>query len=132
DGHLINDFPVIRSRAVDILGITGSLQTIEFLVDILNYEWDDYVINSIIRSLGNLQSDKNDIITNGISNYCSTNENNSSQRYLHQVLFTVKKLKSYNGTTNIKLLELITQIFLKSSSRITKELALDTINSLKK
>ncbi len=36
DGHLINDFPVIRSRAVDILGITGSLETIEFLVDILN------------------------------------------------------------------------------------------------
>lgn len=132
DGRLINDFPLIRSRAVEILGITGSLQTIEFLVDMLTYEWDDYVVNLIILSLGNLRSDKDRFISNGISNYYNDVKNTGNERFFNQILLTVQKLNSYNGTTSIGLLELITEIFLNSSFKSTKELALDTINSLKK
>ena len=131
EGLLINDFPVIRSRAIDILGIIGSLKTIEFLVDMLSFEWDEYVINSIFKSLGSLQSDKDGNISNGISKYYN-NKKNTNSRYLSQILLTVEKLDSYNGTTSRKLLAVITNIFLTSSSRAIKELALETINSIKK
>lgn len=131
EGRLINDFPIIRSRAIDLLGVTGSLNTIEFLVEMLNYEWDGYVINSIIRSLGNLKSDKNNIISNGISSYY-INKKNTYSRFISQILFTVQKMDIYNGNINKDLVTVITDIFFMSSSRAVKELALDTINSLKK
>ncbi|MCK5674258.1 MAG: HEAT repeat domain-containing protein, partial [Spirochaetales bacterium] len=131
EGLLINNFPVVRSRAVDILGIIGSFKTIEFLVGMLSFEWDDYVKNSIIRALGNLQSDKDGNISNGISIYYN-NQKHTNIRYLSQILLTVGKIDSYNGTTSRELLAVITNIFLTSSTRATKELALDTINSIKK
>jgi len=131
EGRLINDFPTIRSRAINILGITGSLKTIEFLVDMLNYEWDDYTVSSIIGSLGKLQSDKNGNISLGISNYYNV-RNIKNQRSLSQIIQTIQKLNNYNGSTNNKLITLITDIFLKSSSKSIKKLALDTINSIKK
>ncbi len=131
EGRLINNFPIIRSRAIDILGITGNLDTINFLVEMLNFEWDGYVINSIIRSLGNLQSDKNNIISEGILSYYNTKTNTYS-RFISQILITAQKMDRYNGNTSKELLTVITDIFLTSSSRAIKELSLDTINSLKK
>ncbi len=132
EGRLINNFPVVRSRAIDILGITGNYKTIEFIVDMLNYEWDSYVVDSIIRSLGNLRSDKEEIITKGITTYYNNNENNGNERFLRQILLIVPKIKSYNGTVSRDILAVITDILLTTSSRSTKELALDTINSIKK
>ncbi|MDA3940030.1 MAG: PQQ-binding-like beta-propeller repeat protein [Spirochaetia bacterium] len=132
EGLLINDFPVIRSRAIDILGITGNFKTIDFLTDLLNFEWDDYVVRSIFRSLGNLQSNMDQVITNGIYNYYSTNKSSISQSYLSQILISVQKIKKYNGQIDRTLLSIITDIFLTSSSRNIKELALDIINSVKK
>ena len=132
EGLLINDFPIIRSRAVDILGITGNFNTIDFLIEMLSHEWDSYAINSIIRSLGSLQSDKEGNITKGISNYYFNNDKNTNNRVVSQIILSIKKIDKYNGTTSKGLLSVITDLFLTSSSRIIKELALDTINSIKK
>ncbi len=132
NGQLVNEFPVIRSRAIDILGITGNFKTIEFLLDLLNYEWDDYVVRSIIKSLGNLKSDNDENISNGIYNYYNNNRSNISQSYLSQILQSVQKVTNYNGYANKNLLSVITNIFLTSSSKNIKELALDIINSIKK
>ena len=131
EGRLINNFPIIRSRAIDTLGITGSLETIEFLVDLLNYEWDEYALSSIFKSLGKLKSDIDGNISFGISNYYNIIKN-ANQRYFNQILLAVQNINYYNGSTNIKLLAVLTDIFLNSSNRSTKEFALDTINSIKK
>ena len=131
DGLLVNNFPVIRSRAIEILGITGSFNTIEFITDLLVYEWDDFVLGSIIRSLGYLQSDIADIMTSGIVNYYEKNINNQNRRSDSQILITVQKMNKYNGSINKDLLTVITNIFLRSSSRSVKELALDTIQTIR-
>jgi outer membrane protein assembly factor BamB len=128
---LVNDFPVIRSRAIEILGITGSFNTIKFITDLLVYEWDDFVMGSIIRSLGYLQSDIADIMTSAIVNYYESNINNLNSRSASQIIITVQKMNNYNGFINKELLAVITNIFLRSSSRSVKELALDTIQAIR-
>lgn len=132
EGLLINNFPIIRSRAVDILGIVGNLNTIDFLSEMLNYEWDKYVVNSIIRALGNLKSDIEGNITEGITEYYFNNINSNGNRYNNQLLLSIKQINNYTGTISRGLLSVLTDIFLTSSSSAIKELALDTINSIKK
>ena len=131
DGLFVNDFPVIRSRAIEILGITGSFTTVDFLADLLEYEWDGYVLNSIIKSLGYLQSDMDYAITDTLVNYYSQNTKALNIRYVSQILITVREMNNYNGSINKDLLTVITNIFLRSSSRSVKELALDTIQAVK-
>lgn len=131
DGILINNFPVIRSRAIELLGIAGNLNTINFLTDLLIYEWDNFVLSTIIRSLGYLQSDMDYTITKAIANYYETNSDKKNIRSVSQVLLTVQKMNKYNGFINNDLLAIITKIFLASSSRSVKELALDTIQAVK-
>ena len=58
--------------------------------------------------------------------------NNNISSISTQAEITVDKLDNYNGTTSRELLEVITNIFLTSNTRATKELALDIINSIKK
>lgn len=130
DGRLVNDFSVIRGRAIEILGITGNFTTINFLTDLLLYEWDDFVLSSIIRSLGSLQSDMDYTITRALKNYYERNINDHNIRLDSQILATVRKMNKYNGSLNIDLLNIITNIFLKTSSRSVKELALDTIQAI--
>ena len=132
DGRLINDFPLIRSRAIEILGITGSFNTINFMTDLLLYEWDDFVLNSIIRSLGYLQSDMDYVITNALVNYYERNASDMNVRSLSRILVTVQKMNNYNGLINSDLLSLITDILFRSSSKSVKELALDTIQAIRK
>jgi outer membrane protein assembly factor BamB len=132
EGILINNFPVIRSRAVAILGITGTYRTIEFLRDLLKYEWDNYVIATIIRSLGKLKSNIDGIIPEALTNYYRSTENDFNTRILNHILISVQEINNYNGIVNFNLITLVTDIFLKSSLRSVKELALDTINSIKK
>jgi len=132
DGVLVNNFPLIRSRAVDLLGITGNLTTIDFLSDLLFFEWDSYAVNSIIKALGNLQSDWNNTNTKAIINYYWLNNINMNKRILSQILLTIKKIDIYNGYTNKDLFSVVMDILLSSSSKPVRELALDTINSIKK
>ena len=132
DGLLVNDFPLIRSQAIDILGITGNFNTINFMTDLLIYEWDDFVLSSIIRSLGYLQSDMDYSITNALANYYRRKPNDLNIRSVSSILVTVQKMNDYNGSINKDLLTIVTNIFLRSSSRSVKELALDTIQAVKK
>lgn len=131
DGLLVNNFPIIRSRAIEILGITGSFVTIEFLADLLEYEWDGYVLNSIIRSLGYLQSNIDYTIADTLVNYYSQNKTDMNMQSISQILITVQKMNNYNGSINKDLLTIIVDIFLRSSSRSVKELALDTIQAVR-
>ncbi len=130
DGRLVNDYSVIRARAIEILGITGNLSTIPFLIDLLVYEWDDFVLCSIIKSLGYLQSDMDYILTKALTAFYERNINNLNTRTVSQILNTVQNMNKYQGSINIDLLNMITNIFLRSSSRSVKELALDTIQTI--
>lgn len=132
DGVLINNFPLIRSRAIDLLGITGNLTTIDFLADLLFFEWDPYAANSIIKALGNLQSDWNNKNSKAITQYYRLNSNNMNERILRQVLISIRKIDMYKGSGNRDLLSVVMDILLTSSSKTVKEFALDTINSIKK
>jgi len=132
DGVLVNNFPLIRSRAVELLGITGNLTTIDFLSDLLFFEWDSYSVNSIIKALGNLQSDLKNTTSKAIINYYELNNINMNDRILRQMLSTIRKMNIYNGYTNKDLFSVVMDILLSSSSKSVRELALDTINSIKK
>ena len=132
DRVLVNNFPLIRSRAVDLLGITGNLNTIDFLSDLLFFEWDSYSVNSIIKALGNLQSDLKNTTSKAIINYYELNNINMNDRILRQMLSTIRKMNIYNGYTNKDLFSVVMDILLSSSSKSVRELALDTINSIKK
>ena len=132
DGRLINDFPVIRSRGIEILGITGNLNTIEFMTDLLIYEWDDYVISSLIRSLGYLKSDMDYVITNALVNYYERKASGMDIQTLIRILVTIQNMNNYNGLINRELLSIVTDILFRSSSKSVKELALDTIKAVGK
>jgi outer membrane protein assembly factor BamB len=132
EGRLINDFPVIRSRAIENIGIVGNFYSRDFLSDLLNYEWDNYAVNSIIKSIGNLLSDMDNISTHTLVNYYRPNSPDLDLRILRQILMTVQKMNNYSGYSNIDLILVITDIFLKSSTKSIKEFSLDIINSIKK
>ncbi len=131
DGLLVNDFPVIRSRAIEIIGISGNFDTIRFMADLLVYEWDDFVLSSIIKSLGYLQSNIDNITATALSSYYGENPTSLNSRAFSQILMTVQKMNNYNGYINKSLLTVITNIFIRSSSKSVKELALDTIQAVK-
>ncbi len=130
DGILINNFPVIRSRAVELLGITGNLDTVKFLSSLLVYEWDGYVLNTIVKSLGYLQSDYNMEISGSLVEFYEKNRSSMDEQALGQFLITVQKLFTYSGEINRRLLSLVVTILLDSNSKVVKELALDTIQSV--
>ncbi|MCK5674087.1 MAG: hypothetical protein KAH95_11970, partial [Spirochaetales bacterium] len=130
DGRLVNDFSIIRARAIEILGITGSLTTINFLTDLLIYEWDDFVIVSIIKSLGYLQSDMDYTITGALKNYYEKKGDTIDLRSASQILLTIQKMNKYQGSISRELLNVVINIFLRSGSKSVKELALDTIQDI--
>ncbi len=127
DGVLINNFPLIRSGAVELLGITGDLDTVKFLSDLMEYEWDNYAIYSIIKSLGYLQSDYNMEMSESIVNFSGKYNKSADTQITSQLLITIQKMFNYKGSINRRLLDIIVGIFMDSSSREVKELALDTI-----
>ena len=132
NGVLVNNFPVIRSRAVELLGIMGNLSTIDFLSDLLLFEWDSYVANSIIKALGNLQSDWKNKNSTAIIKFFRMKNGNMSERTLSQILLTIKKINIYKGNSNRDLISVVMDILLSSNSKSVKEFALDIINSVKK
>jgi len=57
NGFLINDFPEIRIRSIQLLSRYGTLNSRNTLLRLLRFDWDPVVSKTIIESLGSLRSD---------------------------------------------------------------------------
>jgi len=132
-GSLVNDFPVIRSRAVTLLGMYGDFKSQEFLINLLPHEWDKYVQKSIITSIGMLGINLENRTVAALSNFYHNNlPINVNEPYRMTILKTVEDIYQYSGLLDDTGVHLILSVFNDSSSKQVREYALKVINSLKK
>ena len=133
DGELINDFPVIRSEAVRILGIYGDFRSAELLGTLLFSEWDDYTLRMIIRSLGRLGYDPDGDTEKKLYRIFQMQRSSYGIEEIRmEILSALEGLYKYNGTLRESGIRTAIAVFQDSSRTSTKEKALDLLKSLKK
>lgn len=54
EGRIINDFPELRQRAAQLLGVHGDLASRERLIELLKHEWAEAVISEAVQALSKL------------------------------------------------------------------------------
>ncbi|MBN2048852.1 MAG: PQQ-binding-like beta-propeller repeat protein [Spirochaetales bacterium] len=64
--HLLNDFPLRRIEALELLACYGNLNTPTHLLSLLALEWDSHVTAKIIETLGRLGCDGDGRVAKGI------------------------------------------------------------------
>ncbi len=132
-GSLVNDFPVIRSRADTLLGFYGDFKSQEFLINLLPREWDEYAKKSIITSIGMLGINPENRTVFALSNFYSNNlPEDMNEPYRMTILKTLEEIYQYSGLLGDKGVHLILSVFNDSSSKQAREYALELLNSLKK
>lgn len=129
---LINDFSVLRSRADELLGRVGDFKTQKILLNLLNYEWDDYAVRTIISSAGKLGHNPENKTVLAFSNYYLKNRHTLDGENLRlSILEALDNIYRYNGILDSDSIHLILSVFNDSSSKQVRKYALALINSLK-
>ena len=94
--RIMNDFPLIRDRAVRLLGRYGTLETPGFLLSLLSLEWDPLVTATLISTLGALGSDPDGRVTDAVYRVLST-RGTSDLRTATAALDALEEIMLYNG-----------------------------------
>ncbi len=133
DGELINDFPVIRSEAVRILGVYGDFRSTETLGRLLFSEWDNYTLRMIIRSMGKLGYDPDGDTEEKLYRFYQKQRANYGIEDIRlEIVSALEALNRYNGILRESGISAAIAVLRESSRTSTKEKALDLLKSLKK
>ena len=129
--RLINDYPEIRRRAVDLLGLYGDLHSIDFLTRLARYEWDSRVQTSVIQALGNLRSDPDGNLARELLSLTKKRvfdiEENPA---LSPVLISsIDRISRYSGVVRSTAAELLKEIYYSGVSRDLRLQAIETLRS---
>ena len=93
---LINDFPLLRVRALGMLEKYGSLDATAFLLSLLSLEWDPFVLSRIIVTLGILGHDAGGRVLDEIYRIF-TRQRNDDLRLAAAALDALEGIHVYNG-----------------------------------
>ncbi len=129
---LVNDFPVIRSKADALLGEAGDFRTQEVLIHLLQYEWDAYALRVLIHSIGSLGYNPENKTVHALYNYYEKTRTVYSEEYRRTILQAVGNIYRYTGTLDDEGVRLVLAVFNDSSSKQVREYALALLNFLKK
>lgn len=66
NGQLINDFPGIRMRSLELLSRYGNSQSARRIAGMLRYEWDDGVRRAACGAVAALQSDRDGFVRDAV------------------------------------------------------------------
>ncbi|HIW35452.1 MAG TPA: HEAT repeat domain-containing protein [Candidatus Treponema faecavium] len=93
NGRLVNNFPDIRARACELLGMVATEESKNLLVDIVLADNEPMVISAAIRSLGDIGMNENDEVVNTIAWAQKRNAVlNPTSSLAHEVLVAYEKL----------------------------------------
>ncbi len=134
-GRVINDFPEIRSSAVELLGEIGTLRSSNLLVQLLRYEYDSAVQKKMIAALGALMTDKNGDATAAISQVVLKDlhgKESPNPRLAETALLALEAIRRYNGLMpNRSGSDLLFEIYRGAYPREIRELALKLMRGAK-
>ncbi len=129
---LVNNFTVIRGRADALLGREGDFKTQKILVNLLNYEWDPYVIREIITSIGLLGYNPENETIKALYTYYNANRSIYGEGFRKVVVEAVSNIYHYTGVLGNEGVRLVLKVFKDSSSKPVREDALELLYLLKK
>lgn len=132
DGVYINDFPEIRAQAVDLLGKYGTLASQQFLLELLEYEWDDQVQLQIIKAIGTLQSDLSGSVLETIRNKVESENKPITENPLitAEIIRSIKAVCTYSGTVGPDAMNSLMHIYQSDAPRSLRRLAIQTLRDL--
>lgn len=130
--RVVNDYPDIRSSSADLLGKYGNLKSISYLLYMLPRETEEYVLRSVIRALGNLQSDPDGEIIDGLILVAARlNTYAMPEKMAREIILCAVKVGRYSANYN-KTGELIVQLYSSNINASLKEDALQVMQTIRK
>ena len=132
EGAYINDYPDIRSRAVELLGTYGTLTTQSFLLELLQYEWDTQVKLKILTALGALQSGLDGRVIGTLKNVIESGKIDIDDDPLitSRLISTIQKICLYSGRVDTSAVKILTDIYLSDAPRTLRMKAIETLRNL--
>ncbi len=133
DTRLVNDFPSIRGKAVRLLGKYGDFVSQEVLLNLLFYEWDTYVLRSMITSIGMLGYNPDNTAADGLYRfYVSKRKIIRNYPLDGPLVNALKEIYRYSGSIGTAGVRLAVSILSDSGDTDVKQSVLDLLKSLKK
>lgn len=122
--------PLIRSRAIAILGTLGTFDTAGFFEEMLQYEHDDCVLSAVIQAVGSLRVDPEgtlittmkEIIEKDSATVCT-------DRLAEATITSIQKIASYSGVLNYQMRALLLTITKSTYSRNVRAHALEVLQN---
>ncbi len=131
-GEYINDFPDVRRKAVELLGQTGTLESQNHLLMLLQYEWDSRVQVALIQAIGNLQSGLGGKVVRTFLSSIKNGKFNIDADPLMTVelIRCVKKISLYGGTVRPATGKILMDIYLSNAPRALRKQAIATLREI--
>ncbi|MFP4180403.1 MAG: PQQ-binding-like beta-propeller repeat protein [Spirochaetaceae bacterium] len=128
-----NDFPEIRTRAVELLGKYGDHGTAPFIRSLLSNEWDSTVTLHCIEALGKLGGAEDGSGLSLMEQMVSSAAYNGNDpgRFALTVLEAVKEISRYRGRVSGEVMEILRHIYLGSFPGSVRNEAISTLRGLK-
>ena len=132
NGVYINDFPEIRAQAVELLGKYGTLASQQFLLELLDYEWDAQVQLQIIRAIGSLQSDLSGKVLKTLRSKVESKKVLITKNPLLtlEIIRSIKAVCIYSGTIGADAINSLMYIYRSDTPRSLRRLAIQTLRDL--
>ncbi|MDZ7793743.1 MAG: PQQ-binding-like beta-propeller repeat protein [Spirochaetia bacterium] len=132
NGAYINDFPEIRAQAVELLGKYGTLASQQFLLEMLDYEWDAQAQLQIIRAIGSLQSDLSGEVLKTLRNKVKSKKIPITKNPLLtlEIIRSIKAVCTYSGTVGTDAINSLMHIYRSDAPRSLRRLAIQTLREL--
>ncbi|MBN1646881.1 MAG: PQQ-binding-like beta-propeller repeat protein [Spirochaetales bacterium] len=129
--RVINNFPDVRSRAADLMGVYGNLRTIRQLEAMLGQETDEVALRHIIHAVGELGSDPDgriilqlDRMTDSLSKY------NIPDKIVAEILDCLYKIGRYSANYE-GVAALVVRLYSLDIAPSLKEDALQVLQSIR-
>ncbi len=133
NGVLINNFPQIRSSAVEILGRQGDFFTRDYLLRLMRYEFDNYALAMEIRAVGELKSDPQgrtgEVFNHILRKQMYYGPDNS---VAGEMIRAIGKISNYHGSIDKSSIETLFTIFRGNYSKQIRSLALKALEGVGK
>jgi len=132
DGFLINDFPDIRLRSVQILSKYGTSASGELLLRLIRYEWDPVVSEEIIAALGVLRSDPNGEVVNTLQQLVHGGRIpiDKNPGIALTLIDSLDKICRYGGIVRSSASQLLNELYFSNIPREFRMKAIETLRSL--
>jgi len=133
NNRVVNNFPDVRRQAARYLGLVGTEEARQSLIDVLKYENEPLVIQEAIKSLGNIGTNNNNDTINAIVWVMNRFNNlNPDDLMALAAIDAFEKIAQHNGgVVSQEVIECLNNILLGHYITPVRELALQLLVTLR-